>query len=396
MTGAVAGPPSRSLPLHHGGSLRSSLRQDLGFVVAALVLSRLLFLGAAIATQAVLLGLDADIVRYADLRSALPRLAERLVLHGDGGWYLTIVENGYEPGPFRSGRFNWAFFPLLPTLVSVLGGSVVAGLVLTNGALLAATVLLRAEVARMHGRSVARWTVLFLAFAPFSHVFSIFRPESLMLLGAVAAWMAARRERWLLAWAAVAVAVLARPTGVLVGILVLAELVRARPTRLALPRALAGAALPVLAVGAFSAYLGMRTGDPLAWSHVLRSWAREADLETFIARYTGGGLVLVRSYDFAAANAVAAVVGGLAGLRLLWRRRFGLGLYQGAAALVSPITGGTLISELRYLLVGFPLYILLAEDRRLRPYRVALLVASAMLFALVAAWLTAGSLAVVA
>lgn len=389
--------PSRgSVAPGRRGPLRSGVREDLGFVVATLVLSRLLFLAAAVGTQAVLLGLDAEIVRYADVVATIPRLLERLVLHGDGGWYLTIVEGGYEPGPFRSGRFNWAFFPLLPTLVSALGGSVFAGLVLTNGALLAATVLLRAEVARMHGRSVARWTVLFLAFAPFSHVFSIFRPESLMLLGAVAAWMAARRERWLLAWAAVALAVLARPTGVLVGILVVAELVRARPTGVGLPRALAGAAVPVLAVGAFSAYLGMRTGDPLAWSHVLRSWGREADPATFLARYTGGGLVLVRSYDFAIANAVATVVGALAGLRLVWRRRFGLGLYQGAAALVSPITGGTLISELRYLLVGFPLYILLAEDRRLRPYRVAMLVASAMVFALVAAWLTAGSLAVVA
>src|SRR5688572_14962556 len=152
----------------------------------------------------------------------------RLVLHGDGVWYLGLIRDGYAPGPFTTGVLNnWAFFPFFPLVVGLLGGSVVAGLVVTNGATLVASRLLMAQVGADGGRRASRWTVLLLLYWPFSNMLSSFRPEAIILLASVGAWILARRGRWWAAWLCVAVAALCRPPGIVVGVLVIAEAIAA-------------------------------------------------------------------------------------------------------------------------------------------------------------------------
>jgi hypothetical protein len=372
---------------------------DAGFVLGHAIASRFVYLFGAIATRVIVTGVTQSRVTGDDVGAILQPYLERIALHGDGGWYLTIVRSGYDAQPFTAATtHNWAFFPLFPGLVSILGGSVLAGVVLSNAAFLTALFILRAETAAQHGRRAARWAVLLLAYWPFSHVFSLFRPESLLLLASLGAWALARRDRWALAWMAVAVATLARPAGMFAAILVLGEIARARPRRLQLAMALVPIVLPVIALAAFSAYLGGLTGDVLAWAHAQSAWGRAATAPlSLISHYlAGGGSVIDAPYDITFLNAPAVILAAIAGVWLIARRRLSEGLFVLGHGLLSPLTGGTLISSVRYTAVAFPLHVLLAEDRALRRFRLALLIAFAVTLALVGAWLVIGSRAVVA
>ena len=114
----------------------------------------------------------------------------------DSDWFLRIAEHGY----------SWpsstpAFFPLYPFLVAglgwvLLGHDVLAGLVISLAAGAAAFALLYRLTEGRLGEGAARRTVLFLAVAPTSLFFGAVYSESLFLLLAVAAFLAAERGRF--------------------------------------------------------------------------------------------------------------------------------------------------------------------------------------------------------
>ncbi len=131
----------------------------------------------------------------------------------DSDWYLRIAEQGY----------SWpsstpAFFPLYPLLVGGVGRAlldhfVLAGVVISLAAGLAAFVALFRLTAFRLGRSAATWAVVFLAVAPTTLFFGAVYSESLYLLLAVSAFLAAERGRLGLAGIAVGLATLTRPAG---------------------------------------------------------------------------------------------------------------------------------------------------------------------------------------
>src|SRR5258706_9855795 len=132
----------------------------------------------------------------------------------DGLRSAEIAHNGYDSLP------QAAYFPLYPLLeraiAPVVGGQVaVAGLLLSNAAALAAFVLLCLLVTRDVSAVVARRTLILLAVFPMSMFFMAAYTESLFLLFSVAAFLAMRAQRWLLAGGLIALATLTRATGVL-------------------------------------------------------------------------------------------------------------------------------------------------------------------------------------
>ncbi len=257
------------------GRLREWRASDWWFVLVQFALSRALYLAVGVATTLLLAAEPTE--RLADLVGPAWDAVRSLLVHGDSYWYRSIVQDGYTVMPFDASEArNWAFFPLFPVLVTLVGGSQAAGIALANVAALVATRLLMAEVRTGWGRGVARWTVLFLLFQPFSGMFSSFRPESLLLLFAVGAWVAARRGHWWLAFVCVALATLTRSQGVVVALLLIdplwaqRDVLRRRPWPILL-----GPLLPIAALVGFSAYLGSLTGDPLAWAHIQAAWGRD-------------------------------------------------------------------------------------------------------------------------
>jgi hypothetical protein len=364
---------------------------DARFLLGHFVLSRAIYLGAGVLT--------AMLVATPDLASStgslsLGRLAgtaaeatRNLLVFGDGDWYRTIVEDGYAPGPFDPTlRNNWPFFPLFPALVAVLGGSTAAGVLIANAATLVAARLLLGEVAADRGRIAGRWTVLFLLYWPFSNMLSAFRPEALILLGSVVAWVAARHGRWWWAWLGVAIAALARPPGLLIAIVVVAEAWRqAGRDRRARGKALAGAVLPVAGLVAFSLHQGAVVGDPLGWARAQAAWGRGFDPIGTIAAYWTNPLFVRWRWDFALLNWVILAALLAAAARLVRRGDRTLGAYLAVYAAVPALTGNV-VAMGRYASTMFPAALLAATDRRTRTARVGLLVLFAALLGAVGAW----------
>src|SRR5262249_40952976 len=188
----------------------------------------------------------------------------------DRAWVAQIAHHGYA-----SGAGTPAFYPLYPALLAVLGRVfagqyVVAGIVLALACAAVSFVLLRRLTALELGEDVASRATLVLAIFPLSFFLQAVYSESLFLVLAIATFYFARKERWTLAAAALALSFLTRPTAIAlwIGALFLAwrSPLRRRALEWIIPAPLAFAAFPIL--------LKWQTGDALAFIHAEKFWHR--------------------------------------------------------------------------------------------------------------------------
>jgi Mannosyltransferase (PIG-V) len=160
------------------------------------------------------------------MRPSMPSQTLRTVLvdpwtRWDGEWYRRIAVNGYTNLALdETGQRDTAFFPLYPIairlLAAVVGDVDLAGLLVSNAALLATLILLH-RLVRLHSEpATANGAVLLLAFFPFSYFLGAMYSESLFLLAIVCAFTFGEQERWWAAGLAGALAGLTRVTGVLI------------------------------------------------------------------------------------------------------------------------------------------------------------------------------------
>jgi len=208
----------------------------------------------------------------------------------DGRWYRMIAANGYLLIPGH--QSDPAFFPVYPVLlraVHALGvGYETAGLLLSNGALLAALAAFHALTRELLDPTLARRATIYVAIFPLGYVFSMSYPESLVLGAIALAGLAAARGRWSTAAICAAVAALARPEGLFVVLPILASAWGRRRGASSATRGLAlGAVLaPVAALASFPAYLGFVLHDPFAWSDAEHAWGRRFSPLGFVRAIT--------------------------------------------------------------------------------------------------------------
>ena len=306
----------------------------------------------------------------------------------DSVWYLAIAQDGYEPEtlPGNAGS-KYAFFPLYPLLVrvaSVTGSAattMIAAYVVSAVACLVALLLLHRLTTLELGSRYARTAVLLMAFAPVSYLLSAPYTESLYLALTLGAFVAARERRWALAGLLAAASSATRNTGVLIVIPLVLMYIndlpredrwRWRPRADALWIALAPAGLI-----AFSAYLAVVAGDPLAWRESQDVFGR-VTMTPFEGAWEGlrAGVEALgpeRSGEFARLNVynllwlLFAVVGLVGVFR---RLPLAYGAWATAALLVplsAPFPEEPLRSIPRFVLVLFPIWMWLAtvcERRR--------------------------------
>lgn len=154
----------------------------------------------------------------ADLAAAVPH--ENLVsawiiepwFRWDTQWYTAIAREGYV----REGAT--AFLPLYPTLIGTLGRALageylLAALIISNMAAVAALALLHLLVTERYGKRIANRTLVYLALFPTSFFLVAAYTESLFLALVLAAFGLAGRERWLLAGMCGFLAILTRWQG---------------------------------------------------------------------------------------------------------------------------------------------------------------------------------------
>ena len=318
---------------------------------------------------------------------ALAGQAERSHLLGllgawDGRWYRIVAVHGYLLEPGR--QSDPAFFPLYPLLLRAghaFGvGYLTAGLVISNIAFLAALAAFEGLTRALHGAQFSRRATIYVAVFPVGFVFSMMYPESLVLCAIALTALAAMRGRWLTTAIVAATGTLARPEMLFVTLPLLPLALRERGAKRGL--ALGAVLAPVAALGSFALYLGLRLGDPLAWTHAERAWGR---------RFTPIGLLTAMEHLPRAVSANAwvlrDVVFFLLYLALLYAAfRFGaprLWVLAGAVVVVLPTFSGSFNAIGRFGLLAPAVFWGLAAlgtsrraDRAIRWLSVGLLIAA--------------------
>jgi hypothetical protein len=313
----------------------------------------------------------------------------------DSGWYMGIVQDGYQlRGPVASSQSNFAFFPLYPYLVRGLAmllptgarteaALLVIGLLVSNACLVGGLVLVRRLVAAAESDVVARRTVLFLILSPAGFFFSCFFTESLFLLISAAALLAAYRGRWWAAGVLGGLLALTRPNGVLIAAPLAFAYLAARRWRLRHVGPEVGWLLLVPAglLGYMVALLPI-TGDLLAPVKIQAAWGKvtSAPWDT----------LLEPRYPYPVTTAVERVIIVVLlvlAVRAFWLLRDRSHAVYAAVFLAAPLFTGVLNSQARYAAPLFPLFAALAHitGRRRTEIAVAALLAVAQAAAF-AAW----------
>jgi hypothetical protein len=291
---------------------------------------------------------------------------------GDASWYIVIATYGYEQSPFdATEQHNWAFFPAYPLLLraaaSVTGEYQLTGMALSSLCFLVALILLH-QYARSRGldRPTADRVVFYLSIYPTAYFFSLPTTESLFLLVTLCAFLAAQHSRWWIAGLAGAIGSATRAAGILLlpalGATALMRLVHVQHHRAS------GVAVLLVPLGliGFMAVLAADTGNAWAFRDVQAAWGRSPDPHTALLQLRDvlqRPNELSRSWDFRLLNLGALLLALTSTVVLLLRRDWDLAIYTvGCVGL--PLTSGSLQALARYVMVLFPVFLVLGQAGR--------------------------------
>ncbi len=319
-------------------------------IALVFLVTRLLILTVAVSVEATQPDLVPPAYLLSDDRPILTTLTA-----WDGAWYRSIAEDGYHAEIERWP--DYAFYPLYPAALRLVsfatfGDTGIAAIVLSNAAFALALVVLYALSVRYLTRERAMFSLWLLALAPGAIAFTLAYTESLFLLLAVAAFLAAERRRPWLAGLFVALATLTRPTGILLLLpLMVLDMQRDgwRPTKAWIPLVLA----PLALLGWYG-FLWWLTDDPMASFHAQDYWNISPEQGAAAAAATNAGSLPVMPVILG-----YYVLLGLYAFSLVYLRpeRFPAA-YRVLVLVVigSLFLAGRLDSAVRYLAIAWPAY----------------------------------------
>jgi hypothetical protein len=291
----------------------------------------------------------------------------------DAGWYWHLVKLGYTP----SGDGKWTtqanvvFFPLYPYLIrlatKLVGGTNhwYAGLAISNVATALALFFMLRIARRYVDEDCARRSLVYLLLFPSSFFLSSYYTEGLFLLTATASFASFLKKRYFLCGVWGYLAAMTRNPGVLLFpsfVLGLLWERRGRLSRADLP------ALWLLLIPCglltFMAILYRKVGDPLAFLHWQAAWLSKPTFPLKTLWKESGAvdwslpldpLNMVRIMDIA-----SGVLFLILPVGLLKKYDKSLVIFA-LLALLMPMASGTIHSMMRYELVAFPSFFVLAE-----------------------------------
>ena len=304
----------------------------------------------------------------------------------DAGWYKEIADYGYTLVPGRQSTV--AFFPAYPlamrAVANVVGGTLVAGILLTAASGLAvATALWTWCKERLSPAAAGTALALLLLFPYAYYLYGAVYADALLVAAALAAFLLLERDRPWLAGLAGAVATAARPMGVVVVVGLVARALERRgvfaqgsPRRLDLSGIRgkdAGVLLSLAGLAAYCVYLGVRFDDPFAFATVEKYWGQGAGPRTWfkVEFLENVGNPADRPAWLAYVAHPVVTVGALAVVPRVFRRfGWGYGIYSLLAVGLAAIATKDFFGMGRYVLAAFPCFAvageLLADRPRLR------------------------------
>ena len=262
-------------------------------------------------------------------------------------------------------------FPLVLAAVHAIARQwTVSGLIISFVAGAVAAVLLGRIAEDGYGAGLGSRAVLFLVASPAAIFLAAGYSEALFLALALGSWLAAGKQRWLLAVMLAGLASVVRVNGLfLCAALVVQILLRAGGERL---RAVAMFALALVPLGCYELYLRASTGNWLAWLHAEQhGWERQftSPVDTFKGTWAAAfGHEFPATVSFVFQLEIVAVLAGvLTTVALLVVRRWAEAVYTG-------LTIGAMATSVWYesvpraLLLLWPLWCGLAALSARRPW----------------------------
>ena len=290
------------------------------------------------------------------------------VLNGwDGTWYRIIAQVGY-----LSHFLLWnevplalAFFPFYPVLIRLVAFVIpdfwLASVVVSNICFLVSAVLFDALIKLDYpDPKVGRRAITFLMFTPMSFFFSMTYSESTFLMLSLAAFLAARKEKWLIASLCGMCLSATRPPGFLIALPLFIEYLeqwrRSEPTVKAFfrPRLFLLGLIP-LGLVAFMAFCYFELGSFFAFMRAHQTGWEQKFMSPWIALTGLHQFGLFYRWLFVGALAMGSLLFA-AGFWVKIRPSY---LVWTGVLIAFSLSWGTMASSPRYLSIIFPLFIVL-------------------------------------
>ena len=300
--------------------------------------------------------------------TGLPPISHPGFFLWDGAWYQRIMHVGYRPIPGGSQQPS-NFFPLLPWVTRVVRYAVrselVAAVLVTSVASLAAVVLIFEVLRRWKGESIARWAIVLLLVFPTSFFLWEFYTEGLFIALAAGAILAMMNRTVWLAGTLGGLAAMTRPPGILVlGVLAIMYVEQRR----GLHADVLWLLLCAVGIGIVMLVMKEQTGSALAFTRGSERWGRHlsvpwtpvnTSLRTYIRGigpplqgWSGSTLSILGSpRDIAATYLFLAIF-----LVSLWRRWPWSARMLILTMTLAPIATGIVQSMGRYVLAAWPAF----------------------------------------
>ncbi len=275
----------------------------------------------------------------------------------DGVHYLNIAKVGY------SYQYTQAFFPLYPILIKAgsiitFGNLIISGLLISNLAFLGALIIFYKLVKKHYGENIALWSSIFCLSFPTSFYFGSIYNEGIFFLLIVSSFYLADQNK---IWLASIIGAFSSATR-LVGVFMAPVMAIKKRKFKIIP-------LLIIPVGflLYVIYLAITFHNPLYFlsSQEIFGQGRSTNhiilLPQVFYRYfkimatTHGALLINSAFELLSTIfAFATLIIGYKKIKLDW-------LIFSLLAIILPTLTGTLASMPRYIVIAFPIYIILAQ-----------------------------------
>ncbi len=229
----------------------------------------------------------------------------------------------------------------------------VAGSLVSILAIIAAISVLFVEIKEQWGKSIARRSVFYILIFPSAFFFSVMYTESLFILLSVLCFYNLRKERWFLVGIIAALATLTKTMGIIFfPITILGYWIYYRKIN----TKIIWLFLPIIALATWMIYCKYQFGDWLAFAHGQQFFHRPVGNFSWQALWsapTAGDKTILFI------DSLSALLALTCGIILIFWKKFTYALYVILGTLI-PLASGTWQSMNRYVLILFPIFIVLA------------------------------------
>jgi len=281
----------------------------------------------------------------------------------DTGWYVNIATNGYSSqlssAPATLDQANYAFFPLYPMLMHylgiIIGDNFVSGIIVSNCSFIIGSIAFYRLMRRHYDEETALRGIKYLFLFPTAFILSGVFSESTFFMLLILCVFYGEQQKWILAGIAGFFLSLTRFVGVLVILPLIIGYLKSVNWSF---KKVSPSMLPIILIPAgllaFSFYNYLLTGDFLAFVHIQSSWGRSL-VNPIVKLY-----LHLLYYDVYESFISGFTIIWL-GLLIIFSRKLLLPYFL-IAFLFTMIPLFTGVASMpRFLLVVFPIYIILAE-----------------------------------